>query len=67
MLANADKIAADMTSEVGKPLGQAKGEISGGIGRSEYFVANSEKYLAEEWAVSEGATREKIAYEPLGV
>ncbi|MDB4656122.1 aldehyde dehydrogenase family protein [Flavobacteriales bacterium] len=67
MLANADKIAADMTSEVGKPLEQAKGEISGGIGRSEYFVANSEKYLAEEWAVSEGATKEKITYEPLGV
>lgn len=67
MLANADTIAADMTAEIGKPFGQAKGEISGGIGRSQYFVENSEKYLAEEWAVSEGETREKIAYEPLGV
>lgn len=67
MLANADKIAADMCSEVGKPVGQAKGEINGGIGRSQYFVENSEKYLAEEWAVSEGDTREKITYEPLGV
>ncbi len=67
MLANADKIAADMTAEVGKPLNQAKGEISGGIGRSQYFVENSEHYLAEEWAVSEGDTKEKIAYEPLGV
>ena len=67
MLANADKIAADLTAEVGKPLGQAKGEINGGVGRSQYFVANSEKYLAEEWMVSEGETREKLAYEPLGV
>ncbi|MBP9150790.1 MAG: aldehyde dehydrogenase family protein [Flavobacteriales bacterium] len=67
MLANADKIAADLTSEVGKPLGQAKGEINGGLGRSKFFVENSEKYLAEEWMVSEGATREKITYEPLGV
>ena len=67
MLANADKIAADLTSEVGKPLGQAKGEINGGLGRSQFFVENSEKYLAEEWMVSEGATREKIVYEPLGV
>jgi acyl-CoA reductase-like NAD-dependent aldehyde dehydrogenase len=66
-LANADMIAADLTSEVGKPLDQAKGEISGGVGRSEYFVENSEKYLTEEWVVSEGATREKITYEPLGV
>ena len=67
MLANADKIAADLTSEVGKPQDQARGEINGGVGRSKYFVENSEKYLAEEWAVSEGATREKITYEPLGV
>jgi len=67
MLANADRIAADLTSEVGKPLGQAKGEINGGLGRSKFFVENSEKYLAEEWMVSEGATREKITYEPLGV
>ncbi|MCF8462256.1 MAG: aldehyde dehydrogenase family protein [Flavobacteriales bacterium] len=67
MLANADKIAADLTSEVGKPLQQAKGEINGGLGRSKFFVENSEKYLAEEWMVSEGATCEKITYEPLGV
>jgi acyl-CoA reductase-like NAD-dependent aldehyde dehydrogenase len=67
MLTNADKIAADLTAEVGKPLGQAKGEINGGVGRSQYFVANSEKYLTEEWMVSEGATREKVTYEPLGV
>lgn len=67
MLANADKIAADMTAEIGKPLGQAKGEINGGVGRSRYFVANSEKYLAEEWVVTEGDTKEKITYEPLGV
>lgn len=67
MLANADKIAADLSAEVGKPVGQAKGEINGGVGRSKFFVDNSEKYLAEEWMVSEGATREKIGYEPLGV
>ena len=67
MLANADKIATELTSEVGKPLGQAKGEINGGLGRSQFFIENSEKYLAEEWMVSEGATREKIMYEPLGV
>ena len=67
MLANADSIAADLTAEVGKPLDQAKGEISGGVGRSQYFVENSEKYLADEWAVAEGGTKEKIVYEPLGV
>ena len=67
MLANADNIAADLTAEVGKPLDQAKGEINGGVGRSQYFVENSEKYLADEWAVADGGTKEKIVYEPLGV
>ena len=67
MLANAERIASDLTAEVGKPFTQAKGEINGGLGRSKFFVENSEKYLAEEWMVSEGATREKITYEPLGV
>ncbi len=67
MLSNADRIAADLTSEVGKPLDQAKGEISGGMGRSQYFVDNSEKFLAEEWMVTDGPTKEKITYEPLGV
>lgn len=67
MLANADKIASDLSAEVGKPLDQAKGEINGGVGRSKYFVENSEKYLAEEWTVTEGGTKEKIVYEPLGV
>lgn len=67
MLADADKIAADLTAEVGKPLDQAKGEINGGVGRSQYFVENSETYLADEWAVIDGGTKEKIVYEPLGV
>lgn len=67
MLADVDKIAADLTSEVGKPLDQAKGEINGGIGRSQYFVDNGAQYLADEWAVTDGGTKEKITYEPLGV
>jgi len=67
MLAFADSIAKDMTAEIGKPLAQAKDEISGGMARSQYFIENSEKYLAEEWVTSEGETKEKITYEPLGV
>lgn len=64
---NADRIAADLSAEVGKPIGQAQGEIRGGKGRSTYFVENAEKYLAEEWMVTEGDTKEKTTYEPLGV
>ncbi|MCF8257412.1 MAG: aldehyde dehydrogenase family protein [Flavobacteriales bacterium] len=67
LVSEADRLAKDLTTEVGKPIGQAKGELRGGRGRSVYFVENSEKYLAEEWMVTEGETKEKVTYEPLGV
>lgn len=67
LVSQSDCLAADLTAEVGKPLNQAKGELRGGRTRSIYFVENSEKYLAEEWMVKEGDTKEKVTYEPLGV
>jgi len=67
LVRDADRLAQDLTTEVGKPIGQAQGELRGGRGRSVYFVQNAEKYLAEEWMMTEGDTKEKITYEPLGV
>jgi acyl-CoA reductase-like NAD-dependent aldehyde dehydrogenase len=67
MVSEADRLAKDLTTEVGKPIGQAQGEFRGGRARSVWFVNNAEKYLAEEWMVTEGDTKEKITYEPLGV
>jgi len=67
LVSNADRLAKDLTTEVGKPIGQAQGELRGGRGRSVYFVENAAKYLAEEWMVTDGDTKEKITYEPLGV
>jgi len=67
LVSQSDRLAADVTAEVGKPLNQAKGELRGGRTRSIYFVENSEKYLSEEWMVKEGDTKEKVVYEPLGV
>jgi acyl-CoA reductase-like NAD-dependent aldehyde dehydrogenase len=64
---NKDKLAADLTNEMGKPLWQSYNEINGAKSRIDFFIKNSEKYLAEEWITEEGATREKIVYEPLGV
>lgn len=64
---NSDRLSADLTSEVGKPLDQSAGEINGARGRIQFFLDNSEKYLAEEWMTTEGNTKEKIVYEPLGV
>jgi acyl-CoA reductase-like NAD-dependent aldehyde dehydrogenase len=56
-----------LSSEVGKPLQQSKNEINGAVARIEWLTANAALTLAEEWVVESGSTREKIAYEPLGI
>ena len=64
---NIETCASVLTSEVGKPLQQAKNEVNGACARIEWLTANATKYLSEEWMVETGATREKIVYEPLGI
>ncbi|HEY4110403.1 aldehyde dehydrogenase family protein [Puia sp.] len=60
-------LAETLTSETGKPVQQSYNELNGARGRIRYFLDNTARWLAEEWVVTEGATREKIVYEPLGV
>jgi acyl-CoA reductase-like NAD-dependent aldehyde dehydrogenase len=60
-------LAETLTRESGKPLQQSINELNGARARIQWFLANEAKWLAEEWVVTEGATREKIVYEPLGV
>jgi len=60
-------LAEALTSETGKPLQQSYNELNGARARIRYFLDHSARWLAEEWVVTEGATREKIVYEPLGV
>ncbi|HMH21910.1 MAG TPA: aldehyde dehydrogenase family protein [Puia sp.] len=62
-----DDLAATLTSEMGKPLKQSYNELAGARSRVRYFLDHSARWLEEEWIVEEGATREKIVYEPLGV
>ena len=62
-----DMLALTLTNEVGKPLQQSYNELSGARGRIRYFIDQAAKYLAEEWVTTEGATKEKIVYEPLGI
>ncbi|MEM8970217.1 MAG: aldehyde dehydrogenase family protein, partial [Bacteroidota bacterium] len=63
----ADELAKTLTQEMGKPLNQAHNELNGARGRIQYFVENSEKWLAEEVVTEEEGLTEKIVYEPLGV
>ena len=62
-----DELAHTLTSETGKPLQQSYNELTGARTRIKYFIDHSEKYLAEEWVTTDGATKEKIVYEPLGI
>lgn len=60
-------LAGTLTAESGKPLQQSFNELNGARSRIRWLIDHAAKWLAEEWVVMEGATREKIVYEPLGV
>ena len=63
---NVDGLAAVLTSEVGKPIKQSRGEVLGSLNRITHLAEHAEKWLSDE-QISEGATTEQIKYEPLGV
>lgn len=64
---NIEHLATTLTSEVGKPLQQARNEVKGARTRIKWLTENAEKYLSDETMVSEKDLQEKISYEPLGV
>jgi acyl-CoA reductase-like NAD-dependent aldehyde dehydrogenase len=63
----AAECAKILTSEVGKPLGQALNEVKGTVGRVEFFLAETEKRLAARTVFGDASITEMIAFEPLGV
>ena len=64
---NFERLAATLTSEVGKPLQQSRNEVNGARTRIKWLTENAEKYLSDETMISEKDLQEKITYEPLGV
>ena len=62
-----DELAKTLTAEVGKPLQESYNELNGARGRMKFFIDNGVKWLSDEWMVTEGTTKEKIVYEPLGI
>jgi acyl-CoA reductase-like NAD-dependent aldehyde dehydrogenase/gamma-glutamyl-gamma-aminobutyrate hydrolase PuuD len=62
-----DELARTLTDEMGKPLQQSYNELNGAKAKIQFFIDHSEKWLEEEWINKEGAIKEKIVYEPLGV
>ena len=55
-------LAAILTSEVGKPLQQARNEINGACTRIKWLTENAEKYLRDETMTDEQGLAEKIVY-----
>lgn len=61
-----DALAKIQTRETGKPITQARGELSATPERIGFFLANTEGHLLST-PMATGATVEEIRYAPLGV
>ena len=62
-----DKLAAILTSEVGKPIKQARNEINGLLGRIDFFLAATQPTLEPRQVFDQDGMCERIEHEPLGV
>jgi acyl-CoA reductase-like NAD-dependent aldehyde dehydrogenase len=67
LVRDTERLAAVLTSEVGKPIRQSRNEINGLLGRIDFFLAESERTLAPRQVYDEGGMREQVTHEPLGV
>jgi acyl-CoA reductase-like NAD-dependent aldehyde dehydrogenase len=67
--ARQDALALTLTREMGKPVQQAKNELSALPGRIDFFLSKTAEVLRDESVLSEadGSLDEVIAHEPLGV
>ncbi|MCP4643081.1 MAG: aldehyde dehydrogenase family protein [bacterium] len=62
-----DKVAADMTAQMGKPLQQAKNEVGGLVQRANHMISIAEETLADEYLPDVPKFKRYIRHEPLGV
>jgi len=62
-----ESLAQTLTSEVGKPVKQARNEINGLLGRIDFFLAQVDASTDTEIVMDDGGMTERIAHEPLGV
>jgi acyl-CoA reductase-like NAD-dependent aldehyde dehydrogenase len=69
VIAETEKLARVLTSEVGKPIAQARNELKGVIPRLDFFLAETARTLkTENVSPARGAAmEERISHEPLGV
>jgi acyl-CoA reductase-like NAD-dependent aldehyde dehydrogenase len=65
--AAADEIALGVTQQMGKPLGQAEGEVATAISRAERSILDAPAALATDILDAPDGFDFRIAHEPLGV
>ena len=64
---HAESIAGDITRMMGKPLGQARGEVKTTAARARYMISIAEATLADIVLPSDKGFERRIVHEPLGV
>ena len=62
-----EQLVKTLTSEVGKPIRQARNELNGLLPRIDFFCDQVEAAIRHEPYVTQGETHEWITHEPLGV
>lgn len=67
LTARKTELARTLTRETGKPVAQAKNELSAMPGRIDFFLAKTASVLEDETVEDDGKLVEVIAHEPLGV
>ena len=65
--AHADAIARDITQQMGKPLGQARGEVGGLVDRAAHMIAIAGDTLADDVLPEKAGFQRYIRHEPVGV
>ena len=67
VVAQAEPLARLLTSEVGKPIAQARNELKGVVPRIDFFLEHTARTLRAEKVHAENGLEERITHEPLGV
>jgi succinate-semialdehyde dehydrogenase/glutarate-semialdehyde dehydrogenase len=65
--ANADDLARIMTAEQGKPLAEAKGEVSYGASFIEWFAEEAKRVYGETVPTTDNSKRYLVIKQPMGV
>jgi acyl-CoA reductase-like NAD-dependent aldehyde dehydrogenase len=66
-LGASDKIALEISQQMGKPVGQAKGEVKTALVRARYMMSLAKQALADEALPPIDGFSRKITQEPVGV